>query len=340
MPHICVLYNLPVLPPGDPDAVAEVESVETAQIVAEILKSAGYRVTLLGLDLNPQPLLDLAARDRPDAVFNLFEGLASASGTEAVLAGLLDWLGIPYTGCPPLALTLCRDKPRAKLLMQAAGIPTPAFVSVTALPCPAWPHGWPALVKPGSEDASVGLDHDCVVADQPHLERQVKRLLDRYAPPALVEEFIPGREFNLGVIADPQPRVLPLAEIVFAPPGPGRWPIVTYEAKWVADSQDDRATRPVCPAEADPALAERLRELALQAFRLFGCRHYARCDFRVDPQGKPYLLEVNPNPDIHPEAGLARALGVAGISHPAFISGLATAVVGKADGGDCWTFTP
>lgn len=317
--HILVLYNLPSLPPDHPDAEAESESVDTARIVAEALTKAGYCVSQLGVGNDPAPLLDFVKRDRADVVFNLFEGLAIQSGTEPVVAGLLEWLGMPFTGCPQTALVLCRDKPRAKLLMQGAGIPTPAFQAVTGLPAPEWSHTWPVIVKPGTEDASVGLDQNSIVDTQEKLNQRAELLLQRYGPPVLVEQYIDGREFNLAVLADPEPRVLPLAEIIFAKPQAGCWPIVTYEAKWKPNSRDDLATQPKCPADVPPDLAERLRAIALGAFDLFGCRQYARFDFRVNQAGEPFLLEVNPNPDIHPTAGLAKAARVSGLNHEALL---------------------
>jgi D-alanine-D-alanine ligase len=324
--YILVLYNLPVLDPSHPDAESERESVDTAEQIAKALEAAGHRITSLGLGVDPRPLLDLIERDRPDAVFNLFEGLATQSGTEPVVAGLLEWLGVPFTGSPSPTLQLCRDKPRAKLLMQGAGIPTPRFMAMTPQgesSSPGdWAGPWPVIVKPGAEDASVGLDQTSVVTTQAQLMTRVQFLLDRYGPPVLVEQFIDGREFNLSLIADPTPRVLPLAEIVFERSATDLWPIVTYDAKWSPESRDYLATPPVCPAQVADELAERLRAIALQAFEVFGCRQYARFDFRVDPAGQPFLLEVNPNPDINPTAGLTQALLVAGLTHGEFVIAL------------------
>jgi D-alanine-D-alanine ligase len=329
MKHILVLYNLPVLAPDHPDAVAESETIDTARIVAEALAHAGYRVSRLGLGADPSPLLDFVKGNRPDAVFNLFEGLATQSGTEPVVAGLLEWLGLPFTGSPQTTLLLCRDKTRAKLLMQGAGIPTPAFLSVTRLPMPAWPNAWPVIVKPGTEDASVGLDQNSVVGTQQKLAERVALLLQRYGPPILVEEYIDGREFNLAVLADPEPRVLPIAEIVFDKTDPSCWPIVTYDAKWKPESRDFIATPPKCPANVEPVLAESLSRLALRAFELFGCRQHVRLDFRVNHRGEPFLLEVNPNPDIHPTAGLALAESAAGLAHHQLVAKLVTSLLDR-----------
>src|SRR5262249_4401574 len=148
--------------------------------------------------------------------------------------------------------------------------------------------------------ASVGLDQGSVVTDLERLNERVGYLLQRYGPPALVEEFIRGRELNVGLIEAPDLRLLPVSEVLFVNDDPGYWPIVTYDAKLKPGSRDYEATPPRYPAQVSPRLEERLGMIARQAFRLLGCRDYARVDFRVRPSGKPYVLEVNPNPDYSP----------------------------------------
>jgi D-alanine-D-alanine ligase len=146
----------------------------------------------------------------------------------------------------------------------------------------------------------------------------VSYLLKHYGPPVLVEEYIDGRELNATLVEIPQLRVLPISEVLFVKQGPGYWPIVTYDAKWKPGSTDYEATPPRYPAEVTPRLASRLSSLSRKAFRLLGCRDYARVDFRVTPSGKPYILEINPNPDYSPTAGLTGALQTVGISHAQF----------------------
>jgi D-alanine-D-alanine ligase len=179
------------------------------------------------------------------------------------------------------------------------------------------PLDWPVIVKPATQDASVGLDQGSVVTDLDRLNERVAYLLETYGPPVLVEEFIRGREFNVGLIEAPDLRVLPVSEILFVEKDPDFWPIVTYDAKWKPGTRDYEATPPAYPARVTPRLREKLETLARQAFRLLGCRDYARVDFRVRGS-KPYILEVNPNPDFSPTAGLSGGLGSAGISHAQF----------------------
>jgi D-alanine-D-alanine ligase len=331
--EVLVLYNLPTLPASHAEYASEAETVETAQCVAAALQGRGWTCELLGLDRDLMPLLDRLARRRPRVVFNLFEGFADAGESEAVVAGLLEYLGIPHTGSPAATLAWCRDKLRAKLLLLGAGLATPPFLAVDRLPCPAWPYAWPAIVKPALQDASVGIDHSSVVSTPEALEKKAADLLRRYGPPVLVEQFITGREINVAIVADPQPEVLPLSEILFQPRA-GKWPLVSYEAKWKPGSEDDLATRPQVPAQVAPELASQLAAAAIRAFRLFGCRQYARCDFRVDDSGVPFLLEVNPNPDLHPAAGFANSLRAAGRSYEQFLSRLVELLVAEPDAED------
>jgi D-alanine-D-alanine ligase len=174
------------------------------------------------------------------------------------------------------------------------------------------------IVKPALQDASVGLDQGSVVTNQEQLQQRVGCLLERFGPPVLVEEFIAGRELNVSLVEIPELTVLPISEILFVGDEPGYWPIVTYDAKWRPESRDYIATPPRYPAKVSSRLAKRLGEIAKEAFRLTGCRDYARIDFRVRLPGRPYILEVNPNPDFSPDAGMSGGLQSAGMTHAQF----------------------
>ncbi len=315
--HVVILYNEPVLPADHRDADSEHEILYTVEEVEKVLVPEGYQVSRLGVKRDPSVLLEGLRQLRPDAVFNLFEGLADQNETEAHVAGLLDWLRVPYTGSPYQTLCLARTKHITKQLLRGAGLPTADFLVVEHLPVPLNPLAWPVIVKPAAQDASVGLDQGSVVTDQAALEARVAYLLQEYGAPVLVEEFIRGREINVGLIEAPDLRVLPPSEILFTSKDPERWPIVTYDAKWKPGSEDYEDTPPRYPAEVTPRLNARLAELAARAFRLLGCRDYARVDFRVRA-GRPFILEVNPNPDFSPTAGLSGGLGSAGLTHAAF----------------------
>jgi D-alanine-D-alanine ligase len=171
-------------------------------------------------------------------------------------------------------------------------------------------------VKPANEDGSAGITEDSVVADLAGLRRQVKWLRDGFRQDSLVEEFVDGREFNVGVLgngtaADPH-RSLPPAELVYRNP---RWRLCTYESKWNATHPSYAEIAPVCPAFASPETTARLSEITLACARIFGLSGYARVDFRMNAEGELFVLEVNPNPDISPDAGMARAARAAGLTY-------------------------
>jgi D-alanine-D-alanine ligase len=316
--QVLILYNEPVLDLAHPDAQSEHEVLETVSIVRQHLIDGGLTVRQLAVQRDPNVLLTSLRRQPPDVVFNLFEGLADHYDTEAHVAGMLEWLGIPFTGCPYQTLCIARSKHLTKYLLQGAGLPTPAFRVVDELPVPDCSLGWPVIVKPAAQDASLGLDQGSVVTNQQQLNERVASVLKTFGAPVLVEEFIGGREFNVGLIEVPELQVLPIGEILFTDKDPNFWPIVTYDAKWKPGTRDYESTPPRFPAEVAPRQRERIGALAKKAFRLLGCRDYARVDFRLRPSGKPYILEVNPNPDFNPTAGLPSSLELAGMTHGQF----------------------
>jgi D-alanine-D-alanine ligase len=329
--RVVILFNEPILPLDHPDADSEHEILDTVNVVHQTLAAAGYEVKRLAIARDPAVLISGLQKLRPDVVFNLFEGLADFGNTEAFVAAIVEWLGIPFTGSPYQTLCLARSKPLTKRLLQGAGLPTPAFCVVDELPVPPCPIEWPVIVKPATQDASVGLDQGSVVTDQLRLNERVASLLEAYGPPILVEQFIPGREFNVALIEAPDLRVLPVSEILFTDTDPDFWPIVTYDAKWKPGSRDYEATPPRYPAVVTDRLREKLEVLARQAFHLLECRDYARVDFRVRPGNRPYILEVNPNPDFSPSAGLAGGLSSAGLTHDQFTVELVQRALARTD---------
>src|SRR5262245_12301592 len=327
-PRILILYNEPLLPAGHPEHESEIEILETVQIITEILTKGGFRPDKLGVGADPSSLLTGLNGHRPDLIFNLFEGLADRPQTEATVAGMLEWLEVPFTGSPSAALSLARDKLRTKHLLQGAGLPTAPFFVVEKLPCPPCSLPWPVIVKPAMQDASVGIDQASVVVNQKELEKRVAFVLERFGPPVLVERFIHGREFHAAVIEEPDPetgeplvQMLPLAEIAFDVRGTSFWPIYSYEAKWREGSREFQATPMVAPVHLDPPLMERVSDISCRAFQLVGCRDYGRVDVRMTPAGEFFILEVNPNPFIN-SSGMINALEVIGRTHPQWVADL------------------
>jgi D-alanine-D-alanine ligase len=316
--RVLVLYNESVLLPSHPDYASEHEVIDTANLVAEQLARAGYFVGQLGVGRDFGCLLDELKKRHYDVVFNLYEGMADHGQSEAVMAGLLESLGIPFTGCPSLALSVLRAKDLTKYAFRGAGIDTPAFIAIDRLPLPKINLTWPVIAKPAHFDASVGLDQGSVVSHPDLLTERVRYLLESYGPPVLVEEFIAGREFNVGVIEAPELTCLACGEIEFPEQSADWWPIVTYQGKWSPDSADYVKTPARYPALISAELEAQLTTIALRAFLLLGCRDYARVDFRLRADGKLFVLEVNPNPDFCPGAGFAAGLAATGIEHSVF----------------------
>ena len=338
VPRVAVAYNAPVLPRDHPDAASEADVVEVARAVADALRIQSFEPILIPAKAPLNGFLEALDSAKPDLVFNLIEGFNGISAGATHLTSVFELLGLPYTGSPVEALAACVSKSRAKALLRGSGLPTTdsyrlesegeLSFAINLL----FPHALQGgekdrihscyLVKPDAEDGSLGIDQSSVVTNAHELQLRVEFLLARYGGGVIVEPYLPGPEFNLGVIAVPEPRALAVAQIVFKPEI-GNWPILTYAAKWDEGSVADLASRPICPAPIDPSRAERLSTIAVAAFQATGCRDYARVDLRLDKNGEPMILEVNPNPDIGPNAGWARAARVSGFSYEEAIGAIA-----------------
>ncbi len=323
---VSILYNEPVLPPDHPDWASEAGVLEAVEAVEAALGKRGHRVQRLPVADSPAALATALQRTPCDVIVNLCEGLQGTGAGESQVAGMLELCGAPHTGAGSECLALVRDKAVTKWLLLGAGLPTAAFQRIgdEPLPLPALARlldAGPVIVKPAREDASLGIGPASVVTQMSALERQIDEVRQRYGE-ALVEQFIAGREFNVGLLALPELQALPLAEIEFGEQTSQPWKLVTYDAKWTPDSPDYGGTPVRCPADAAPELAAELARVSLAAFRLTGCRDYARVDLRVDEQDRVFILEINANPDISPGAGLARALRVGGLSYEEFVERL------------------
>lgn len=314
-----VLYNAFVPSLGRPKEALSERALETAARQAgAALAADGYRVRLIPVRERIEEIVAPIRRLHPAVIVNLCEGFRGHSAYEAQVAGLLELLDVPFTGNSSHALFQCHDKFRTNAILRACGLPTPPSRLVEdARQLPATIR-FPLIVKPNCEDASIGIYPHSVVRTRVALRKQVARVLAAYGQPALVESFIDGREINAAIVDQPEPCVLPLSEILFQHYPAGLPHIVGYDAKWQTAHPTYRGTVPVCPAPVAPALAQRIKRLALQAYRVLKLRGYARVDFRLDARARPYILDVNPNPDTSREAGLARSLAAAGIAYEDF----------------------
>jgi D-alanine-D-alanine ligase len=330
--RVAVVYNEPVLPAEHPDAASERDVVAVAEAVSHALTASGYEPITLPVMPPLSGVLARLVELAPDLVFNLAEGFAGRSAGATHLTSLLELLGLAYTGSPVEALAACSSKARAKALLRGSVLPTAPWLIVdVGHPVPPLLWEGPAIVKPDGEDGSLGIDHESIIEEPASVVRRVEQIRDRYGGSVLLEAYLPGREFNVGVVALPVPRALPVAEVVYADVAEG-WPILTYRAKWDETAPDYRASVIACPAPIDQGLASRLGELALAAYSVTGCRDYARVDLRLDGRGEPMILEVNPNPDIGPGAGLANAVRVAGMSYSEFVGAIAAQAMRRGSG--------
>ncbi len=253
-----------------------------------------------------------------ELVFNLFEGFPGEPETEALVPEILSEMGKTCTGCPASALKTALDKFAVKKLLRANGIPTPDFQLLSPQKINFFRLRFPCIVKPCREDASHGIAPESVVNDISSLQERVKTIYDNYGNQVIVEEFINGREFNITVIGNKRPDVFPISEIVYTLPAEMP-PILTFEAKWEPDSVYYRNTKVVCPAKITAGERESIRKSALAAFFILGGSGYARVDMRADNRNIINVIEVNPNPDISPGAGVSLQAAAAGMNYTRLI---------------------
>lgn len=318
---VAVCYNRvpPKLRRGEAaDRISEEGAAEEAKAVRRALRELGHDAELVPLGSDPGKFLAALRTAKPAAVFNLCEGFWGDSRKELHVAALLELSGLPYSGSAPLCLGLSQDKARTKDLLVRHKLPTPPYAliepgaSIQTLDDLVFP----LIVKPRCEDASLGITHESIVEDSAALHARIRYIHQTYHQGALIEEFIAGREINAAVLGNGPGEVLPPSEIIFQPGLPRA--IVSYAGKWLEHSSEYAGTVPVCPAPLDQHDAVSIKEVALRAFALLGCRDYARVDIRLR-DGIPYILEVNANPDISPGAGLARAAAVHGLPYPVLV---------------------
>jgi D-alanine-D-alanine ligase len=302
----------PDAPPDEQDVLVEVATV------AEGLAALGYQAMAVPLSL------DLAAARRrlralkPAVVFNLVESIEGQGRFVHLATALLDSLGLPYTGAGTGATFLAASKPLAKRTMQAAGIPTAPWVEAAGGGLAKPGFDGPCIVKSVWEHASIGLDAASIVASPAEVPAVIAAKAAAHGGEWFAEQFIAGREFNLGLIGGPDgPEVLPVAEMTFVDYPAGAPRIVDYAAKWdVSSFAFHHTVRDFDLPASDGPLLARLGWIAKACWSAFGLTGYARVDFRVDAAGRPWVLEVNTNPCISPDGGFFAAAARAGLALP------------------------
>ncbi|MBI5682632.1 MAG: ATP-grasp domain-containing protein [Deltaproteobacteria bacterium] len=281
-----------------PDFYAEWDDEETISAVKDAL-SERHDVVLIEADKDAYLKL---ANEKPDIVFNIAEGIHGRS-RESHIPAILEMLEIPYTGSGPLTLGICLDKARAKEMLAYYGIPTSMFFVVhSPLSTLHSPLSFPLIVKPLYEGSSKGIRNDSVVHNEGELDKKIKWVLDEYKQPALVEEFLEGREFTVAMLGNgDELHCLPIVELNYSTLPQGVNPIYSYEAKWIWDTPDNPLEIFTCPAQIDEKLKTETEDICKKAFNMLDLKDWCRIDVRLDASGNPYILELNPLPGILPD---------------------------------------
>ncbi len=287
--------------------------LETVEAVEAVLAADGHEA--VRVPVNPDARwVERVRRAKPDLAFNLCEGIDGVALLESSVVSSLELLGIPYTGSSSWTTSICLRKHVVNTMLDAARLPVPRF-AVARAGEPAPSVGFPAICKPAAEDASLGVEQRSVVKSARALQTRVGEM-HREWDEVIVQRFIAGREVNVGILGQ---RVLPIAEIDFSSMPAEYWRIVSYRSKWETGSDEDLGSVPRCPANLPEALVAELERIALAAWQVVDGRGYGRVDLRIDETMRPWILEVNANPDFAPDAGLARMARTAGIDYAAMV---------------------
>jgi len=324
-------YNVSIGPDAPPDALAEYDSIETVQALEDALLAGGHQVIPLEAD---KTLLDTVRQAAPDICFNIAEGLRG-DARESQVPALLEMLGIPFTGSKVLAHAISLDKAATKRIWRDVGLPTTPFQAL-------WRGdesldgqlNFPLFVKPVHEGTGMGINGHSVVYDEAELRQQVRWVIDTYRQPALVESYLPGREFTVGLIGNtPSPGEMrwngPLASLghrLYDEHGFHLFPALEIDASVGAgqglysaaaksyNPGEEGAPLYLCPAEVPVTLEAEMKQLAVAAFEALGALDLGRVDFRLGSDGRPYLLEINTLPGLNPTLSdlciMARAEGM------------------------------
>jgi D-alanine-D-alanine ligase len=320
---VCIVYNEP-LPgvfgaAGESTAVARV--LDAVSAVTEALHERGYSYHQLPvMPGGCNDMLRRLSRLNPRVIFNLFEGFDQDPSSEGMVAGLLEKTGIAVTGAPSRTLSDCIDKVKTKSRLRGLGLPTAdwhLYEPGMPLQPPSAGLRFPCVVKPLATDASHGLTERSLVGSFHEMYEQVALIHARYGQGALVEEFLPGREFNILVMGPPLRR-FSIAEICYHLPD-GKPQLLTYASKWEEEDEYYAATEVRCPAQLPVADARVIEDLAARTFAELVERGYARIDMRLDRAGDINILEINPNPDIGPASGAKKEAEASGMSYHDFI---------------------
>lgn len=295
--------------------LSEREFLKQIALIKKTLQKKYMSVETLAINRDIKSAIKKILHFSPDIIFNFVESVEGNSNFESYVAGLFDILGIPYTGNGPVTLGNCLIKSRTKQILQSHGIRTAKHYTAYMGDVPEkndFDLKFPVILKLAREDASIGISELSVVKNFDEMKERLSYLHSSFQQEVLIEEYIEGRELNVAVLGD---RILPISEIRFDGLPDDLPKIVTYEAKWSPDSVYYKYTNPKCPAPLDEPLKQKIEKMARAAYDAMDCRDYARVDIRLNQKNVPYVIEVNPNPDISPDAGFIRSAAADGINY-------------------------
>jgi len=335
--NILLIYNLKrkVFSKKIPcDFYSEFDSHRTINSIANALRVKGHRVTLKEADEQLLYYL-LKHKKEIDFVFNIAEGVNGSLSREAQVPAILDFLKIPYTGSGVITMAISLDKFYTKKICLTEGIPTPKFqLFVTGEEEVDSSLRYPLIVKPNAEGSAKGIFKNSVVYNKKRLRKQIKKIIQRYKQPALVEEFIEGKEITVGILGNGSPMVLPLLEIDFSScRGSGEF-FYSWRMKEFQGNEEKHLTPTFyCPARIKDNVVRKIKQLALKAYKAIGCFDFCRIDFRLDKENNPYLLEVNPLPGLDPEeSNFPLMAKIAGINYNDLINRILELAIKRVNG--------
>jgi D-alanine-D-alanine ligase len=302
---------------------------EDVQQVYEALKKAGHNPVYVRLDGTRESLIELA-QSQTDLLFNLVESFSGDDSQDKNVAGYLELLGRRFTGAGSSGLHLAQDKTLAKKIFTFHGIHTPYFTTVYR---GRLEHShdiqFPLIVKPAREDGSIGIQFGAVCSSIKELMERIDYIHAEFDSPALIEEYIEGRELYVGVLGNEKPQAMPVVELDLSKLPEGTPKIAGTEVKWEEESAAYKATKPFFPEDLDEALVTKIQETAVQAFTALQLRDYGRIDFRLATDNTLHVLEVNPNPYLLTSAELSMAAKKSGRSYDALVAEIVDSAMGR-----------
>jgi D-alanine-D-alanine ligase len=324
-----LIHNVPVAS-GQAFSEASADIMTQVEAIEQAIEDLGHRSVRIPFTKEVSGFINRIKEAEVEIAVNLCETVDEDPRFAGHPAALLELLDIAFSGSPAMGLMLTTDKLTTKQLLRAHGIRTPAYLMYDGRTDFDF-HGlrFPVILKPRFQDASIGIEQESIFVDDLSLRKGINGLFDRFGP-LLVEEYIGGREFTVSLFGYPSPSPLPIAEIDFSTFPEGLFPIVGYQAKWDTSSIEYQHTPRIFPQVLSSSLRQGIEGTALECFHLLMLRDYGRIDIKVDDDGQIYVLEVNANPCLSPDAGFAAAAQEAGIAYVELVKTLVEFVQKRA----------